>query len=166
MSHCFRVVAAVDRRNPNGVAVETGAANGVVAGIGPTICETVPIVPRIAAFRVLMDVPAVCLVFTSSFCCSSAVSRSVVSRSAGQQVSSSARQRVSKSAGQDISTSAHQWVSCEFGKSEAGEHCDRGIDIHCRPLGQDYEDGPRFPHCSSSASRRGSQGWQTVAEFL
>jgi hypothetical protein len=76
----------------------------------------------------------------------------------------SAGQQVSRSAGPDISTAAHQWVSCEFGKSEAGEHCDRGIDIHCRPLGQDYEDGPRFPHCSSSASRRGCQGWQTVAE--
>jgi len=68
VSHCFRVVAAVDRRNSSGVAAETGAADGVVAGIGLTICETVSIVPRIAAFRILMDVAVVCVVWTSNFC--------------------------------------------------------------------------------------------------
>ncbi len=61
MSHCFRVVAAVDRRNSSGIAAETGAADGVVAGIGLAFCETVPIVPRMTAFPVLLDVAVVSL---------------------------------------------------------------------------------------------------------
>lgn len=68
MSHCLRVVAAISRLRSEGNVTETGAPDSVVGGIGLLVCETVPIVPCVTAFPVLLTVAVIPRSQTSRIC--------------------------------------------------------------------------------------------------
>jgi hypothetical protein len=64
----LRVVAAISRLRSEGNVTEAGAPDGVVGGIGSLVCETVPIVPCVTAFPVLLPVAVIPGAQTGEIC--------------------------------------------------------------------------------------------------